>query len=278
MKRELVDYARETHKLSLTAACEMLGISRSVYRYRPQPNKDLPVVEAIQQVIEENPGFGFPKTFKTLRRRGHPWNHKRVHRVYCLLRLNRRRKGKRRLPTRHPQPLAVPPMANQTWSMDFMSDAVMCGRRFRAFNVVDDFNRESLAIEVDLNLPAPRVIRVFDRIASQRGYPERVRMDNGPEFFSVALAGWAEDHDVQLEFIQPGRPMQNSYIERFNRTYRDEVLDLYLFRSLSEVRDITSYWMTKYNEERPHDALQDMAPVEYLMAKMTQENSRNLQA
>ena len=278
MKRELVDYARETHKLSLTAACEMLGISRSVYRYRPQPNKDLPVVEAIQQVIEENPGFGFPKTFKTLRRRGHPWNHRRVHRVYCLLRLNRRRKGKRRLPTRHPQPLAVPPMANQTWSMDFMSDALMCGRRFRTFIVVDDFNRESLAIEADLNLPAPRVIRVLDRIANQRGYPERVRMDNGPEFVSVALAGWAEDHDVQLEFIQPGRPMQNSYIERFNRTYRDEVLDLYLFRSLSEVRDITSYWMTKYNEERPHDALQDMAPVEYLMAKMTQENSRNLQA
>ena len=278
MKRELVDYARETHKLSLTAACEMLGISRSVYRYRPQPNNDLPVVEAIPQVIEENPGFGFPKTFKTLRRRGHPWNHKRVHRVYCLLRLNRRRKGKRRLPTRHPQPLAVPPMANQTWSMDFMSDALMCGGRFRTFNVVDDFNRESLAIEVDLNLPAPRVMRVLDRIASQRGHPERVRMDNGPKFVSVALAGWAEDHDVQLEFIQPGRPMQNSYIERFNRTYRDEVLDLYLFRSLSEVRDITSHWMTNYNEERPHDALQDMAPVEYLMAKMTQENSRNLQA
>ena len=103
-------------------------------------------------------------------------------------------------------------------------------------------------------------------------------MDNGPEFVSVALAGWAEDPEVQLEFIQPGRPMQNSYIERFNRTYRDEVLDLYLFRSLSEVRDITSYWITKYNEERPHNALQDMAPVEYLIAKMTQENSRNLQA
>ena len=146
------------------------------------------------------------------------------------------------------------------------------------FNVVDDFNRESLAIEIDLNLPAPRVIRVLDRIASQRGYPERVRMDNGPEFVSVALAGWAEDHHVQLEFIQPGRPMQNSYIERFNRTYRDEVLDLYLFRSLTEVRDMTSNWMTKYNEERPHDALQDMAPVEYPMAKITQENSRNLRA
>ena len=278
MKRELVDYARDTHQLSLTAACELLRISRSAYRYRPRADKDLPVVEAIQQVIEENPGFGFPKTFKTLRRRGYPWNHKRVHRVYCLLKLNRRRKGKRRLPARNPQLLAVPPMANQTWSMDFMSDALMCGRRFRTFNVVDDFNRESLAIEIDLNLPAPRVIRVLDRIASQRGYPERVRMDNGPEFVSVALAGWAEDHHVQLEFIQPGRPMQNSYIERFNRTYRDEVLDLYLFRSLTEVRDMTSNWMTKYNEERPHDALQDMAPVEYLMAKITQENSRNLRA
>ena len=103
-------------------------------------------------------------------------------------------------------------------------------------------------------------------------------MDNGPEFVSVALAGWAEDHHVQLEFIQPGRPMQNSYIERFNRTYQDEVLDLYPFRSLTEVRDMTSNWMTKYNEERPHDALQDMAPVEYLMAKMKQGNSRNLRA
>ena len=169
-------------------------------------------------------------------------------------------------------------MANQTWSMDFMSDALMCGRRFRAFNVVDDFNRESLAIEVDLNLPASRVIRVLNPIASQQGHPGRVRMDNGPEFVSVVLAGWAEDHNVQLEFIQPGRPMQNSYIERFNRTYRDEVLNLYLFRSLGEVRDITSHWMTKYNEERPHDALQDMTPVEYLMAKMTWENSRKLRA
>ena len=162
--------------------------------------------------------------------------------------------------------------------MDFMSGALMCGRRFRTFNVVDDFNRESLAIEVDLNLPAPRVIWVLNRITSQRGYPERVRMDIGPEFVSVALAGWPEDHNVQLEFIQPGRPMQNSYIERFNRTYRDEVLDLYLFRSLFEVGKIASYLRTKYAEERQHDALQDMAPVEYLMAKMTQKNSRNLRS
>ena len=144
--------------------------------------------------------------------------------------------------------------------------------------VVDDFNRESLAIGVDLNQSAPRVVRVLDRIASERSYPERIRMDNGPELVSVTLAGWAEDHGDQLNLIQPGRPMQNSYTERFNQTYRDKVLDLYLFRTLGEVRNITDHWVTKYNEERSHNALQDMAPFEYLMAKMTQKNSRTLRA
>jgi len=163
----------------------------------------MPVVEAIQSVIEDNPGFGFPKTFKTLRRRGYPWNHKRVHRVYCLLKLNKRRKGKRRLPTRHPEPLVVPMGMNQCWSVDFMSDTLRDGRRFRTFNVLEDFNREALAIEVDINLPAPRVIRVLDRIAERRGYPEKLRCDNGPEFISIALAGRAEDHGVRLDFIKP---------------------------------------------------------------------------
>ena len=136
------------------------------------------MIEAIQDVVEEFPGWGFPKVFKTLRRHGRGWNHKRVHRVYCLLRLNRRRKVKRRLPTRNPEPLAVPNMANQCWSMDFMSDTLRDGRRFRNFNVLEDFNREILAIEVDLNLPAARVIRVLDRIAEQKGCPAKMRCDN----------------------------------------------------------------------------------------------------
>jgi len=148
-----------------------------------------------------------------------------------------------------------------------MSDALFDGRRCRTLNVLDDFNREALAIEVDLNLPAVRIIRVLERIAQQRGYPNKLRCDNGPELVSIALAGWAEDHDVELDFIEPGKPTQNSYVERFNRTYRDEILDLYLFRSLAEVRDLTSSWLKKYNEERPHDALGDMTPVEYLAAK-----------
>jgi len=269
-----VDYARE-QGLSLRAACQMLNFSRSVYRYRPDTTRDVPVIEAIQDIVEEFPGWGFPKVFKTLRRRGYPWNHKRVHRVYCLLKLNKRRKGKRRLPTRNPEPLRVPMTMNQCWSVDFMSDTLRDGRRFRTFNVLEDFNREALAIEVDLNLPALRVVRVLDRIAEQRGYPEKLRCDNGPEFISIALAGWAEEHGIHLDFIKPGKPTQNSYVERFNRTYRDEILDLYLFSSLSEVRNLTNEWIRKYNEDRPHDALGDMTPVEYLVAQKEAEISSN---
>ncbi len=132
---------------------------------------------------------------------------------------------------------------------------MFCGRRFRTFNVVDDFNREVLAIEVDLNLPAPRVIRVLERVVAWRGYPAKLRMDNGPEFISTALAEWAEMHEINLEFIKPGKPTQNSYVERFNRTYRDEILNMYVFRTLNEVRELTENWMSEYNNERPHDAL-----------------------
>jgi transposase InsO family protein len=135
---------------------------------------------------------------------GHGWNHKRVYRIYCALKLNKRRKGKRRLPTRCPAPLVVPEAMNDCWSADFMSDALWGERRFRTFNVVDDFNREGLAIEVDFNLPAPRIVRTLDRIATERGYPRKLRLDNGPEMVSVTLADWAEQHNVFLEFIKPG--------------------------------------------------------------------------
>jgi putative transposase len=145
-----------------------------------------------------------------------------------------------------------------------MSDVLTSGQRFRTFNVVDDFNREALAIEVDTNLPAARVIRVLEQTAAWRGYPEKMRMDNGPELVSVALADWAEEKGVELEFIQPGKPMQNSYIERFNRTYREEVLDYYIFSRLSEVLGITDRWLEEYNKERPHEALSGLTPAEHL--------------
>lgn len=263
------------HKVSLRRACRIVGISDSVYRYKPDSNRNETLIAALQESAERYPAYGFSKLLKVLRRQGHAWNHKRVHRIYCALKLNKRRKGKKRLPFRTPDPLSVPDAINRCWSIDFMSDALMCGRRFRTFNVVDDFNREVLAIEVDLSLPAQRVIRVLERIVAWRGLPAKLRMDNGPEFISVTLADWAEQHQIELEFIKPGKPTQNSYVERFNRTYRTEVLDMYAFRTLNQVREITENWMREYNEERPHDSLNDLTPWEYLEKAKLAESSNS---
>ncbi len=153
----------------------------------------------------------------------------RVHRIYCPLKLSFRRKGKQHLPVRNPAPLATPEALNQSWSVDFMHDALICGRRFQTFNTVDDFNREALVIEIALDIPAQRVVRVLDRIVATRGYPVKMRMDNGPELISLTLAHWAEEHGVILKFIKPGKPTQNAFIERFNRTYRTEILDFICF-------------------------------------------------
>ena len=252
--------------MSIRKACKTVNLSRTVYRYQPDLERDQPVIDALLALVEQYPTRGFDKLFPMLRRQGHQWNHKKVYRVYCALKLNMRRKGKKRLPNRHPEPLSVPGSLNQCWSADFMSDALWHGQRFRTFNLVDDFNREVLAIEIDTGLPAQRVVRVMDRVASERGYPAKLRVDNGPELTSVHMVAWAETHGVELEFIQPGKPMQNGFVERFNRTYREEVLDMYVFNRLSEVRDITENWVYDYNWVRPHESLGDVPPAEYAMA------------
>lgn len=191
----------------------------------------------------------------------------RLYRVYCALRLNLKRRGKRRLPARVKAPLVIPVQPNEVWSADFMSDALWSGRRFRTFNVIDDFNREALRIEIDTSLPARRIVRALDELIAIRGKPSALRMDNGPELTSDELEKWARRHGIERRFIQPGRPMQNGLIERFNRTYREEVLNCYVFETLGEVRRMTADWVTRYNEIRPHEALGDLAPRQYLMAK-----------
>lgn len=258
---------RREHGFSERRACQAACLRRSVYRYKPVSRPDEEIIAALLSLARRKPELGFGKLFEMLKRQGHRWNHKRVHRIYCQLKLNKRRKGKRRLPNRNPMPLRVSQTANECWSADFMSDALWCGRRFRTFNVVDDFNREALAIEVDLNLPAERIVRVLDRVALWRGYPQRLRLDNGPELVSVRIAEWAEEHRVKLDFIRPGKPMQNGFIERFNRSYREAVLDMYVFQSLDEVREQTERWLKEYNEERPHEALGNLTPREYLLTK-----------
>lgn len=259
--------------LSERQGCSALSLNRSVYRYIPKPRDDSPIIKALLGLAHRYPRYGFGKLFALLRRHGFSWNHKRVYRIYCFLKLNLRRKGKKRLPARNPQPLVVPPCANTCWSVDFMHDALFSGQRFRTFNILDDFSRECLAIEVDTSLPTARILRVLDKIVAWRGFPTKLRMDNGPELISVQMADWAEENNVTLEFIQPGKPTQNSYIERFNRTYREEVLDFYLFSSLTEVREITENWLRQYNEERPHESLGNLPPAEFLMKNSPKENS-----
>jgi len=242
-----------------------VGLPRATYYETPVDwsARDAEVIDALNQLVEASPRWGFWKYFDRLRALGRLWNHKRVYRVYCALGLNQPRRTKRRLANRERIPLLVPERKNQIWSADFMSDALYQGPRFRTFNVIDDYNREALTIEIDTSLRADRIRRVLDRIEAERGLPEVLRVDNGPEFLSQVLADWAKEKHVLIQHIQPGKPNQNAYIERFNRTYRNEVLDLYLFRNLDEVRELTSRWLVEYNEQRPHDALGGLPPVVY---------------
>ncbi len=272
-KRYFVDQVKEQRSLSERAACRVMNISRSVYHYEPDHTKDDGVIDTLHKLVEQYPRYGFKKYFILLRQAGQTWNHKRVHRIYCQLGLNMKRKGKQRLPNRFPQPLAVPDKPNKSWSIDFMSDSLYDGRYFRTFNVIDDYNREALAIDVDLSLPSKRVIRTLERLSEWRGYPRQIRCDNGPEFISLALAEWAKKHHVHLEFIKPGTPTQNAYIERFNGTFRREVLNYYVFKSLTEVREITEYWMMQYNTERPHESLNNLTPLSYLKENFKLEYS-----
>ncbi len=254
-----------THTLSVAQSCRALRVSRASY-YRPRMDwvaRDSALVTALHALVDRHPRRGFWKCYKLLRRQGHSWNHKRVYRVYCALGLNHKRRATRRVPARVREPLRVPSHANRVWSADFMSDALYHGTRFRTFNVIDDWNREALAIEVDTSLRASRIIRVFERLKAERGLPEVLRVDNGPEFLSGELETWASAAGMRIQHIQPGKPNQNAFIERFNRTYREEVLDVYLFRTLNEVREMSYQWLIEYNEQRPHDSLEDRTPVEY---------------
>lgn len=253
------------HGLSARAACRALRLSRSAVYYRPRVRDDGAIIEAVSRHITDNPGHGFGLLYKSLRTHPPGCGKTRLWRIYRELKLNRPRRGKKRLPARVREPLLVPLSRNQTWSADFMSDTLWSGRRFRTFNVIDDYNREALRIEIDTSLPAARVVRALDELIELRGKPKRLRLDNGPELISAALGEWARNQGIELAFIQPGRPTQNAYIERFNRTYRTEVLDRYIFNTLTEVRTMTEDWRSRYNRLRPHTALGDVPPARYGM-------------
>lgn len=246
----------------MSRACKIVSLPRSQYYY-PTRKDDREVIEVLQELAFRHPSYGFRKLFAYIRRSGKCWNHKKVYRVYKLLKLNKKRKGKRRLPARVKQPLQQQHAINRVWSMDFMSDGMVGGRKFRTFNIIDDSTREVLAIEVDTSISAQRVIRTLNRVIEREGKPEAIRVDNGPEFTAIVFSLWAKENGIEIQYIQPGKPMQNGFIERFNRIYRESILDAYLFFELDQVRQLTEEWIEEYNERRPHEALNNLTPKEW---------------
>ncbi|ODT03016.1 MAG: integrase [Gemmatimonadetes bacterium SCN 70-22] len=265
-KRQAVGLLTAEHGLSVQRACRAVRLSRAAY-YRPSVPRvlaDHGVIDALEEVVKAQPRWGFWKCFDHLRWRGQRWNHKRVHRVYCALRLNLPRRTRRRRSRETVHPLDAPATLNHTWAVDFMTDTLYDGRRFRTLNVLDEGNREGLAIDVGMSLPSVRVIAVLDDLVALHGAPRALRVDNGPELTSLALTRWCAQRHIALHYIQPGKPQQNAYIERFNRTYRTEVLDAYVFHSITEVRELTAEWLVSYNTERPHDSLGRVPPLAFL--------------
>jgi putative transposase len=265
-KRQAIAQLVSQHRVSVVRACQVVRLARAAWYRPPRPmaERDAEVIEALSAVVAESGRWGFWKCYDRLRNLGQPWNHKRVHRVYCALRLNRVRRTKRRVPRRPRVPLDAPPTLNRTWALDFMHDALYDGRAFRVLNVLDQGNREALAIEAGFSLPSRRLLALLEELSALHGAPAALRMDNGPEFLATALAAWAEQRGVQLDFIQPGKPAQNAFIERFNQTYRTEILDANAFSSIHEVRVISDDWRRRYNLERPHESLGGVPPLTFI--------------
>lgn len=265
-RKEMAKKAVAERGVSIRLACVIFVVSETCYRYQPKYSSDNALIaDLLLRLTTLNRTWGFKLCFLYLRNvKGYPYNHKRVYRIYRELELNMRIKPKRRLKRDVPDALAVPRKKNVMWSMDFMHDSLANGRSFRTFNVLDDYNREGLGIEVDLSLPAGRVIRALDQIIEWRGKPDGIRNDNGPEYISAELAAWAEKHAIRLHFIQPGNPQQNAYIERFNRTVRHEWLNQHLFESIDHAQYTATQWLWQYNTERPNMAIGGITPYQKL--------------
>ncbi|RZJ76458.1 MAG: IS3 family transposase [Flavobacterium sp.] len=252
-------------KISRRQACKCVNLPRSSCFYIRRKSDDHEVIHELDQLVEKHAAIGFWNCYHRLRRKGLIWNHKRVYRVYTAMKLNLRRRAKKRSLARVKQALYTPESINQVWSIDFMSDSLWDGRKFRVLNILDDFNREALCIEPDLSLPAHRVVRALETLEQYRGLPSMIRIDNGPEFISNKLAEWCDRKKISLAFIQPGQPTQNAYVERFNGSMRRELLNAYIFRTLDEVRLKAEEWMYDYNNHRPHKALGFKTPADLLL-------------
>ena len=252
-----------THELSQRRACWLIGITRRGLKRAPGEDRNRELRQRLRELAEERRRWGCPLLYLMLRREGWRANHKRVERLYreegLSLRRKRRRKRLSHLRVARERSVA----ANQTWAVDFIHDSLISGRHFRAFAVLDQWSRENLAIEVDLSLTGERVTRVLERLRITRGLPLAIQADNGPELRGRTLDQWAYEHGVRLQFIEPGRPVQNALIESFNARLRDECLNEHVFVSLDDARHKIETWRIQYNRERPHSSLDNLTPEEF---------------
>ena len=255
----------ETFTATQRKACELANISRSSYRYRPETEKDEKLKEKLTHLAHQKPRYGYRRLGILLRREGEVVNHKRLFRVYRAAGLSVRRKKRKRL-VRVGLPASLATRPNQQWSMDFVHDRMANGRSMRVLTIVDTFTRECLALEVDTSLPSRRVTRVLDSVVADRGRPERIRMDNGSELTSRHFLSWGIDHRIELNHIEPGKPVQNAFIESFNGRLRDECLNTSWFRNLWDARRRIAAWRIEYNQERPHSSLNYRTPHEFAQA------------
>ena len=251
------------HGISERRACRHLGISASVLRYVPRPDRNVELRQKVVALAQEHRRHGYRMIHWLLVTQGQRVNHKRVYRLYRQEDLSVRRRRRKLRAQSERVPLTRPLEPNEIWSMDFVMDQLADGRRLKCLTVLDDCSKESVAIAADTSIPGGYVTRVLDAIAPQRGLPKAIRVDNGPEFRSKAMAVWAYRNSVTLRFIQPGKPIQNAYIESFNGRFRDECLNEHWFTSMAHARAEISRWRSYYNERRPHSALGYVPPAQF---------------
>ncbi len=260
-QREAVNILKVTGQ-SERRACQLIGISRETYRYTGTA-KDAALIQRLNELAARWRRFGYRRLTILLRREGEAVNHKRVYRIYRKENLKLRRRSRKRAPGQRQVPMILPAGPNHRWSMDFVMDSLTTGRRFRSLNIVDDFTRESVAIEIDTSITGVRVTHVLDRLAATRGLPDVIVMDNGPEFTSRAMLTWANKRNQKLHYIDPGKPIQNAFVESFNGKFRDECLNEHWFLSLKEARKRIEDWRQQYNSVRPHSSLNYLTPEQF---------------
>jgi putative transposase len=257
-----VDILIADYNLSVAHACGDLQISRRSYYYKPVKSVD-EIEEQLLALAKGNPRYGCRKLYQLLRLRDFIVNHKKISRLYKLHKLHLRVKNSKRRLNAEKYPLIVPECQLRTWSCDFVHDKLSSGRKIKALTVIDEFNREIVTIRVEYRINSSRLLQIFEQLKHEYGLPTAIRSDNGREFTATKIQDWAEKNNIRWLFIQPGKPTQNAYCERFNGTYRRELLDTYLFVSLYDAKLTTDAWIDKYNHERPHDSLNGMTPVQY---------------